>query len=69
VARLFWAVCLPGLWSLPLVSFSWVLSIYEVWQGVRMITGAKIKTGTIPDISAIKKSTKLPNNPKRSGKK
>ncbi len=22
VARIFWPVCLPGLWSLPLVSFS-----------------------------------------------
>ncbi len=48
VARLFWAVCLPGLWPLSQVSFSlpclgaffllfltlfWVLSFYKVWQG------------------------------------
>jgi hypothetical protein len=36
VARLFGAVCLPELWSLPLVFFltlSWVLSLYKGWQG------------------------------------
>jgi hypothetical protein len=39
VALLFWAVCLAGLWSLPLVSFSlflsWVLSfLIKFWQGL-----------------------------------
>ncbi len=41
VAHLFWAVCLPGLWSRPLVLFlslSWVLSLHEVWQGFIIFT-------------------------------
>jgi hypothetical protein len=41
VAHLFWAVCLPGLWSSPLflfLSLSWVLSFYKVWQGFIIYT-------------------------------
>jgi hypothetical protein len=45
VAGLVWAGCLPGLWSLPLVSFFslflWVLCFYKVWQGFIVLVAVK----------------------------